>query len=171
MTHCPACGSETPEGARFCQNCGADLLSATRPEVAEAMPGGAVTAPRIAPPTFPPAAPPYATQPSMPYPPPPYAVVPGQPYLPTRSGKAVAGFWLGIASIFPGTLLSWVGIVIGVLGLVFSLIGVRETRVAVANRWQAVTGAILSVIGIAASSAFLIYILTHLDDFGIKLTR
>jgi len=36
---------------------------------------------------------------------------------------------------------------------------------------QAVVGIICSIIGIAASSAFLIYILSHLDDFGIKLTR
>jgi hypothetical protein len=34
-----------------------------------------------------------------------------------------------------------------------------------------VVGIICSIIGIAASSAFLIYILSHLDDFGIKLTR
>lgn len=113
------------------------------------------------------------------YPPPPYPVVPGQPYLPARSGKAIAGMWLGIASV-PGMILSWVGIVIGVLGLIFSLIGLGEIRrrerdgyvVAPSpDRRQAVAGIICSIIGIAASSAFLIYILSHLDDFGIKLTR
>ncbi len=87
--------------------------------------------------------------------------------------------WLGIASV-PGMILSWVGIVIGVLGLIFSLIGLNEIRrreqagnapYPSPDRRQAVAGIICSIIGIAASSAFLIYILSHLDDFGIKLTR
>ena len=27
MVHCPACGTEVPDGARFCQNCGADVAA------------------------------------------------------------------------------------------------------------------------------------------------
>jgi hypothetical protein len=105
--------------------------------------------------------------------------VPGYPYQPARSGKAIAGMWLGIVSV-PGMILSWVGIIIGVLGLIFSLLGLNEIRrrersgytaVPSSDRRQAVTGIICSIIGIAASSAFLIYILSHLDDFGIRLMR
>ena len=29
MVHCPTCGTEVPDGAHFCQNCGADV-TATR---------------------------------------------------------------------------------------------------------------------------------------------
>jgi hypothetical protein len=174
MIHCPTCGTEVPEGARFCQNCGAEIA------------GSAATEPNaVAPMPTPPPPPPYAMPipaaplPPTAYPPPPYPVVPGYPYQPARSGKAVAGMWLGIASV-PGMILSWVGIIIGVLGLIFSLIGLSEIRrrersgsapVPSADRRQAVVGIICSIIGIAASSAFLIYILSHLDDFGIKLTR
>jgi hypothetical protein len=174
MIHCPTCGTEVPEGARFCQNCGAEIAgsAATEPNAVAPMP---------TPPTPPPYAMPIPAAPLPPtaYPPPPYPVVPGYPYQPARSGKAVAGMWLGIASV-PGMILSWVGIIIGVLGLIFSLIGLSEIRrrersgytpVPSADRRQAVVGIICSIIGIAASSAFLIYILSHLDDFGIKLTR
>lgn len=172
MAHCPACGTEVPEGARFCQNCGAALAGSPAPTSIDAITAGApILPPPVA--TLPvPPLPPYA------YPPPPYPVIPGQPYAPTRSGKAVAGMWLGIASI-PGMILSWVGVIIGVLGLVFSLIGLSEIRrrerygaaTPGADRRQAIVGIICSIVGIAASSAFLIYILSHLDDFGIKLTR
>ena len=176
MVHCPTCGTEVPEGARFCQNCGAEV--AGRPGAVPGSPAAAEPAPHAASPPYavPTAA---AAMPNYAYPPPPYPVVPGQPYQPARSGKVIAGMWLGIVSI-PGMILSWVGIVIGVLGLIFSLIGLNEIRrrehagsvpTPSADRRQAVAGIICSIIGIAGSSAFLIYILSHLDDFGIKLTR
>ena len=178
MTHCPTCGTEVPEGARFCQNCGADVSGDAGHEAAIAVaPMAFGTTPAMLPPTAPP---PFAPPvPGYAYPPPPYPVVPGQSYLPPRSGKAIAGMWLGIASV-PGMILSWAGVVIGVLGLIFSLLGLNEVRrrerdfpVAMPSpdRRQAVVGIICSIIGIAASSAFLLYILSHLDEFGIKLTR
>ncbi|MGI8856795.1 MAG: zinc-ribbon domain-containing protein [Thermomicrobiales bacterium] len=178
MVKCPTCGTEVPDGARFCQNCGAEV--AGRPGTEPGIAIAPEPAPYLPQPQAPYAAPiPTAPVPTYAYPPPPYPVVPGQPYQPARSGKAIAGMWLGIVSI-PGMILSWVGIVIGVLGLIFSLIGLNEIRrrersgyvpAPSADRRQAVAGIICSIIGIAGSSAFLIYILSHLDDFGIKLTR
>jgi hypothetical protein len=175
MVHCPTCGTEVPEGARFCQNCGAEIAASPATEANVAVPA---PAPHL--PPLPYAMPmPTAPTPDNTYPPPPYPVVPGYPYQPMRSGKAVAGMWLGIASV-PAMILSWVGIIIGVLGLIFSLLGLSEIRgrersgyltAPSADRRQAVAGIICSIIGIAASSAFLFYILSHLDDFGIKLTR
>ena len=98
--------------------------------------------------------------------------------VPTKSGKAVAGFWLGIVSI-PCCILSWIGIVIGVLGLIFGLLGLSEARRFAAMTQesparygyrQARIGILCAMIGIAASAAFLIYLLNNLDKYGIKIT-
>jgi len=173
MIYCNACGAEVPEGARFCQNCGTELTSATG-----IMPAPIATA-SIQPPSNPPTVmPPYGYAPSI-YPPPPYSVVPGYGATPTKSGKAVAGFWLGIVSI-PCCILSWIGIIIGVLGLIFGLLGLGEARrIAAATgespaRFgyrQATVGIACAVVGILASAAFLIYLLNNLDKYGIKFTR
>lgn len=176
MVHCPTCGTEVPDGARYCQNCGAEIAGSAATDANVVVPMPAPQMPPQSPHVMPA---PTAPVPSNVYPPPPYPVVPGHPYQPARSGKAVAGMWLGIASV-PAMILSWVGIIIGLLGLIFSLIGLSEirrreqsgyARAPSVDRRQAVAGIICSIIGIAASSAFLIYILSHLDDFGIKLTR
>ncbi len=178
MAHCPECGSEVPVGARFCQNCGADLAS----------PQGALPAPAIE--TAPPLAPPIPySVPPAPYPPlasppiypmPPYPIVPGQPYGPTKSGKAIAGFWLGIVSFMPGMFLSWVGILIGIVGLIFSILGRSEARQRASipgqpradfGQTQAMIGIVFSILGIIASTIFLVYILNNLDKYGIHLTR
>jgi len=110
---------------------------------------------------------------------PPYPIVPPYAYAPTRNGKAIAGMWLGIASIVPGVFLSWIGIVIGLVGLILSAIALSEMRRPVTipdqpspatNRSQAVAGLILSIIGIVSSTAFFIYLLNNLERFGVKLT-
>jgi hypothetical protein len=178
MTRCHACGSDVPEGARFCQNCGAELGEAW------SVPGDAYSSPSIpvAQQTVSPVSP-MATASNVPspyaYPTPPYPIVPPDAYAPTRNGKAIAGMWLGIASIVPGVLLSWIGIVLGIVGLILSAIALSEMRRPVmapdqsspaTNRSQAVAGLILSIIGIVSSTAFLIYLLNNLERFGVKLT-
>lgn len=178
MTRCHACGSDVPEGARFCQNCGAELGEA------RSVPGDAYPSPSIpvAQQTVSPVSP-MATASNVPspyaYPTPPYPIVPPDAYAPTRNGKAIAGMWLGIASIVPGVLLSWIGIVLGVVGLILSAIALSEMRRPVmapdqpspaTNRSQAIAGLILSIIGIVSSTVFLIYLLNNLERFGVKLT-
>ncbi|MGI8687462.1 MAG: zinc ribbon domain-containing protein [Thermomicrobiales bacterium] len=172
VTFCHACGAEVPEGARFCQNCGAELA----PSV-----GGAPmpTAPTPMPsPNLPAPVPAYGFSPPV-YPPPPYPVVSGYAAAPTKSGKAVAGFWLGIVSI-PCCILSWIGIIIGVLGLIFGLLGLGEARRIAAATGEnparfgyrkAIVGIACAVVGILASAAFLVYLLNNLDKYGIKFTR
>lgn len=121
--------------------------------------------------------PPYGYAPPI-YPT-PFPAVPGYGAVPTKNGKAVAGFWLGIVSI-PCFLLSWIGVIIGALGLIFGLLGLGEARrIAAAmgeNRVrfgyrQAIIGIACAVVGILASAAFLIYLLNNLDKYGIKFTR
>lgn len=178
MPYCNACGTEVPEAARFCQNCGVTLAPA-------AVAVGAVeSAPApISSPMVPSALPPYAAPPTYAqtgFAPPPYAMLPGQPHVPARNGKAIAGMWLGIASIFPGSLMNWIGIVIGIVGMIFSLIALNDIRVfqrqfgaatPYPGRGEARAGTICSAIGIILSTAFLVYILMNLERYGIKLTN
>ncbi len=173
MAYCNACGTEVPEGARFCQNCGANLAPAD---------GGSVGAnPAIATHAayLPPFAPTYGSAAPL-YPPPPYAIVPGAGHatLPSKSGKAVAGFWIGIASI-PCCILSWIGIIVGLVGLIFALLGLRETRrLALSGgespqrygQTQAIVGVVCAIIGIAASVIVLVYLLNNLEKYGIKIS-
>jgi hypothetical protein len=168
---CNACGTEVPDGARFCQNCGAELVPAAGGTPAQT---STAVLPPPNPPTF---IPPYDYAPPV-YPPPPYPVVPGYAAAPTKSGKAIAGFWLGIVSI-PCFVLSWVGVIIGILGLIFGLLGLSETRRLASTTGesparfgyrQARIGIACAVIGILASAAFLVYLLNNLDKYGIKFT-
>lgn len=179
---CPRCGSETPDGARFCQNCGTELGAspAAAPPV-----GSLATAPESdqIPAIIPPATPPVLPYPMIqppPYPPPPYPIVPGSFYAVPRSGKAIAGFWLGIASIIPGAILSWIGIIIGIVGIILSAIGLSEARRISAatglaamrvGRRFALWGITLSILGVIASTAVLAYFLSNLDKYNIQFTR
>ncbi len=171
ITFCHACGTEVPEGARFCQNCGVELTPATGNIPAHTDPAPMKPAnPPIVMPPYGYASPSYPAS---------YPVIPGYAAAPVRSGKAVAGFWLGIVSI-PCCILSWIGIIIGVLGLIFGLLGLSEARRMAAataesparfGYRQAIIGIACAVIGILASAAFLIYLLNNLDKYGIKLTH
>ncbi len=180
-TFCPRCRAETRDGARFCHACGTALMPDAPVAAAVAVPTAMATAggmaagispsvvgtPPAAPMPFP--YPPQGLHPApMPYPLMPSSVAPRQ------SGKATAGFCIGLVAFIIGWALTWVGTIIGVCGLVFSLIGLRETgRRAVlpsgprTGRGLAIAGAVLSLLGIALSLAFLIYVLNHLADFGI----
>jgi hypothetical protein len=172
---CNQCGSEVPDGARFCQNCGAALHIAAGAS-GEATPGQFPTAPPL-PTASAPLPPPYPYQPA-PFAPPPYPVGPGQAFASQRSGKATAGFWLGIMSIVPGILMTWVGILLGILGIVFSAIALSEMNrfasqfpdVPPQGKRQAQIGIALSIVGIVCSTIFLIYLLNNLERYGIKIT-
>ncbi len=107
--------------------------------------------------------------------------MPGQPYMPRRSGKATAGMWLGIVSIFPGAIMNWVGILLGILGIVFSAIALNEMRniphqsgdgpIGSPGRGKAIAGIVCSIVGIVLSTLFLIYILQNYDIHSFTPTR
>ncbi len=171
ITFCNACGTEVPDGARFCQNCGAALAQSVGGDPMPTTP-----TPQSSP-NAPAPLPAYGFPPPI-YPP-PYPIVPGSAVQPTKSGKAVAGFWLGIVSI-PCCVLSWIGVIVGLLGLIFGLLGLSEARRRSATTGespvqfgyrQAIIGIVCAVAGIVASVAVLVYLLNNLDKYGIKFTR
>lgn len=181
MATCPTCGADVPDGARFCQNCGAALTptdQASGESLAEPRPLAAAL-------PVPPAVPPYpitayGQQPFVPqqFAPPPYALVPGQPpYALRKSGMALAGMICGIASL-PLVFLSWIDIIIALCGIVFSLIGLKETnprRVSpvpgappATGRTQAIVGLVLASIGLILASILLVYILANYNDLRAR---
>ncbi len=86
-------------------------------------------------------------------PPPPY------PMRQQGTGMATAGLVLGILSV-PGAIIAGCGLVFGVLGLVFSIIGMRSYP----RPGTAVAGLVLSIIGLVlagSNSIFGIMLATH----------
>lgn len=111
---------------------------------------------------------PHGPPPGNPYGPPPgnpYGPPPGAPYggPPPGNGLAVAGFVLGLLSLLL-FLTTWPAVVLGILGLVFAVIGrSRAKQRGGKHRGLAIAGIILSVIGIIASSVYLAYVLSRVD--------
>ena len=139
-SHCPACNISVYRDARFCEKCGAPMqpIAGEIPVEQEPAPerGGS------------PGQQPTNTVASLPSQ--PIGNVTGQiasgmqPTADQRkaNGMAVAGFSLGIASVF----LYWIGIV-PIIGLIFSIIALATYRPEVhTGRWMAVTGLVLSAL-------------------------
>jgi FtsH-binding integral membrane protein len=83
-----------------------------------------------------------------------------------RNGLGVAALVLGIISLLFMIFLPPIGVVLGILALIFGIIGVRRARRGEAtNRGQALAGAITGGIGLVASVVILtvvgIFISTH----------
>ena len=82
----------------------------------------------------------------------PYAGGGPAPVETVRNGLGVAALVLGILSLVFMLLFPPVGVVVGILALVFGVIGVRRVRRAEAtNRGQALAGAITGGIGLLVS--------------------
>jgi hypothetical protein len=98
MKNCPYCNTPSPDNAKFCQNCGGNLVDRPAQETPPPDPSFGGT-PAAAPPAAP-AAPPAAAPAPAPFPQPP----PGEPQVrpPKKSntGCIIAVIVLGIAAVF-----------------------------------------------------------------------
>jgi hypothetical protein len=126
--------------------------------------GGASTPPPSAPQPMP-----YAPGPGYGAPPPsPYGAMPGyapygqQPAPQKMSGMAIAGLVLGLVGMLPCFWL-WFQLP-GLLGLVFSLIGLKATRGgARKGRGLAIGGLVVSIVGLLIAVGFTAFVYTS-DD-------
>jgi hypothetical protein len=98
---------------------------------------------------------------STPPPPPPYYGPPqGDPYGPPPGGQqntqGLVGMILGIVSI-PVACCPYLGIPVGIVGLVFSWLGLKKASTGLAsNRSQAMAGLICSAVGVVLGIVVLI---------------
>ncbi len=149
MSYCAACNVTVYRDARFCEKCGAPMQ-----RISSGIPIEGKTAPQPAGSTVPqPANLNSSAQFQQ------LGSVTGQVASGTQltadqrkaSGMAVAGFSLGIASVF----LYWIGIV-PILGLIFSIIALATYRPEIhTGRWMAVIGLVLSALYTVMSLAAL----------------
>jgi hypothetical protein len=108
--------------------------------------------------------PPYAVPPQfgqVPTPPPGYGPYPGYPYPlaapPQKNSMAVTALVLGIVGLC--TSLFYVGGVIGVVGLIFSIIGLRSAkRMGGAGKGMAIGGLVTSIVAIILNVAEIVVI-------------
>jgi hypothetical protein len=159
------------------------------PIPAEYAPPG-YTGPVIPPPSpYGPPPPPYADQQQSPYgqqqspygsqPPYQYPYVQPGPYGPTpppyhgyaqpragTNGKAIAGLVLGIGSIVFSIFSFFDGVLV-ILGLIFSLIGMNETKApGTSGRGMAVAGLICTIVGAALATLFSVMLIHAANQCG-----
>ncbi|MFC8508224.1 DUF4190 domain-containing protein [Streptomyces sp. NPDC057411] len=121
-------------------------------------PGGAFGYP-TAPPAPAPAAPSYGYPPASPYP--SYGAGYGQPgwQQSPSNGMGVTSMVLGIIAV-AGFCMYGLGIVLGILALVFGIIGLKKAnRGEATNRGMAIAGVVLGSIGTLVSAVFLAFII------------
>ncbi len=147
------------------------------------VPPGGWQAPTPAPPSAPPPAAPQAPGPPQAAPPPvapaypaapppvgygpppaygqPQGYAYGYPTAPRNDGMAIAALCCGIAAI-PLTLLCGLGVILGILGLVFGLVSMRKidrAAGALTGRGMALAGAICGGVGLALSLGYWVIII------------
>ncbi len=130
---CPKCGTENPDDARFCKECGSDISA-----VAEATPEPQLPAP------LPPPQPPQPPQPLQPpQPPEPPKAEPPVEHPSRMSGLAIASLILGLL----GPVTGLVGLVLGIVAM--SQISSSEGRL---------RGRELAIAGICISGFMVLFI-------------
>ncbi len=159
--YCESCGSQINDGQAFCSNCGAPVKAAPAANAASAPAAAPVmAAPAAAPqpvyqqpapqPVYQPVAQPvyqqpvYSAQPAVVVQQPVYAQPAAQPAAPRGNGPATAGLTFGILTVV-FCWSSYFTYVFGLLGLIFSIIGLVKKKAP--GKGKAVAGLILTGIG------------------------
>lgn len=97
---------------------------------------------------------------------------PGQYGQPQSNGFGIAALVLGILSIPAAFLAGVPGIVLGLLALVFGILGLRKVRAGRANnRGMAITGLITGILGLLMGIAVLAFTAFFFDTAGTCITE
>lgn len=118
---CGKCGSPIPDGNSFCAQCGTPIPDSSDQPLVKS-----------------------ATQPVQPV---PVVMMTQAAPIKRTNGVAIAGFVLGIfATVF--CIVPGLGMILGIVGLILSIIGITKKKSCGSGGGLAITGLILSVIGI-----------------------
>lgn len=144
---CESCGSQVPDGQAFCSNCGKPVAQPVQPAAQPVQPVQQYAQPVYTQPV---------AQPVQQYVQPAPVVVVQQQPAKRGNGMATAGLVFGILTLvffwFPG--LDWL---FGLLGLIFSIVGVARKNVG--GKGAAIAGLVLTLLGSIISFIFFFAVL------------
>ncbi|GAA3396290.1 DUF4190 domain-containing protein [Streptomyces roseoviridis] len=99
---------------------------------------------------------------------------PQPPYAQPQNGIGITALVLGIVGLVSGIIpfLFWLGAILGVLAVVFGIIGAARAGKGLAtNKGMAVTGAVLGGVALVASLVWLIFIATAVTDVAKEIEK
>ena len=131
---CGKCGSTIPDGNVFCSNCGASINDSSEQSSAQQSTQSVQTVPVI-----------MVTQPTT-----------------KANAAAITGFVFGIVA-FCLCLIPYVGLVLGLVGLVLSIVGINKKKECGRGGGLAITGLLLSIIGLFMGAVMILGIGTYLN--------
>ncbi len=118
---CGKCGSAIPDGNTFCSQCGTPIPNSSDQPLVQS-----------------------AAQPVQPV---PVVMMTQAAPIKRTNGVAIAGFVLGIfATLF--CIVPGLGMILGIVGLILSIIGITKKKSCGSGGGLAITGLILSIIGV-----------------------
>jgi hypothetical protein len=89
-------------------------------------------------------------------PPPPFGVYPSQVAPP--NGLATAALIVGIVGVLTFWTV-WLGVILGVLGIVFGSVSRGKTKLGAPNGGQATAGLVLGIVAVGLSVLFVVFII------------
>ncbi|MBC7958616.1 MAG: DUF4190 domain-containing protein [Vallitaleaceae bacterium] len=78
------------------------------------------------------------------------------PIQPQKKGFGIASLVLGITSIVPGCCCSYIGIVLGILAVVFAILFLNANKGQLVGKGMAMAGLILGIVGVLVCTVLLI---------------
>lgn len=91
-----------------------------------------------------------------------------EPLKPQKKGFAIASLVLGITSIIPGCCCSWIGVILGILAIVFAILFLNANKGALVSKGMAIAGLILGAVGILVCTILLIIGIANVASGGYQ---
>lgn len=97
-----------------------------------------------------------------------YGEVAVEPILPQKKGFAIASLVLGITAIVPGCCCSYIGIILGILAIVFAILFMNANKDIVVSKGMAIAGLILGVVAVIICTVLLIIGFSSMSSGGYQ---